>query len=143
VFGDPINNSDPSGEFAAWFTEFSAQNAIEVAEAAAAREAAARQAAEEAARAAAAAANAAANAALFAREAEIHAAIKQSETEGEAETSAKEEGGWGGRAQVASAGPPATAYPHPPGFSRLQGLILQGRLAVQALPDERNVVEAS
>jgi RHS repeat-associated protein len=95
VFGDPINNSDPSGAFAAWFTEFSAQNAIEVAEAAAAREAAARQAAEEAARAAAAAANAAANAALFAREAEIQAVLKQSETEEEAETAwgMSEEGG--------------------------------------------------
>ncbi len=47
VFGDPVDESDPSGKFAAWFREFTAKNSIEVVEAAAAREKAAE---EEAAR---------------------------------------------------------------------------------------------
>jgi RHS repeat-associated protein len=53
TFGDPVNSSDPTGEFAQWFKEFAANNATEIAIAAAAREKAAE---EEAARKAAEAA---------------------------------------------------------------------------------------
>jgi hypothetical protein len=41
VFGDPVNASDPGGEFASWFKEFAASNATEIVAAAAAREQAA------------------------------------------------------------------------------------------------------
>jgi len=56
VFGDPVNASDPSGQFAAWFKAFTAQNNTEIIVAAAAREKAAE---EEAARKAMEAAEAA------------------------------------------------------------------------------------
>jgi RHS repeat-associated protein len=50
TFGDPVNTSDPSGAFAAWFKEFASNNAAEIVVAAAAREKAAREEAERKAR---------------------------------------------------------------------------------------------
>jgi RHS repeat-associated protein len=47
TFGDPVNVSDPSGEFAAWFVSFTVNNASEVLAEDAAREQAAKREAEE------------------------------------------------------------------------------------------------
>jgi RHS repeat-associated protein len=50
VFGDPVNESDPTGAFADWFKEFAAKNAAEVVVAVAARELAAEEEARRKAR---------------------------------------------------------------------------------------------
>ncbi len=93
VFGDPVGESDPSGEFATWFKEFHSRHTAEVVEAAAAREKAAE---EEASRKAMEAIEAASRAAAASQAGGPEEPLGGSEgwaAEYAAETGQEEEGG--------------------------------------------------